>query len=101
MRLHLSLPFCFLIPSVALGQAVHLAGTWKGYWTRAGDTLAITMVVQRDTTGRHAATFDSERLRVSGIPFAEVKTQGCCDVTLVLRGDRTTAVSMVSFAVIL
>jgi hypothetical protein len=92
MCLRLTILFGFLIPSVALAQAVHFAGTWKGYWTRAGDTLPITMVVQRDSTGRHTATFDSERLRVSRIPFAEVGTEGCCDVTLVLRGDRTSSV---------
>lgn len=90
MGLRLTIPLCVLIPSVAFGQAVHLAGSWKGYWTRAGDTLPVTMVVRRDTAGRHAATFDSERLRVSGIPFAEVRAEGCCDVTLVLRGDRSS-----------
>lgn len=79
-----------LIPSPALCQGGQLAGTWQGYWTRAGDTLPVTMVVRRDTTGAHTATFDAERYRVSGIPFEEVRTEGCCDVTLVLRGDRTT-----------
>lgn len=92
MRLRLTILFCFLIPSVALGQGAQLTGTWKGYWTRAGDTMAITMVVQRDTMGRHTATFDSERFRVSGIPFVELRTEGCCAVTLVLQGDRTTTV---------
>jgi len=67
-----------------------LAGTWLGQWSRAGDTMAITMRVQRDSTGRYAATFDSDRLRVSGIPFSDVQVRGCCDVTLTLRGDRTT-----------
>lgn len=90
--LRIAVLFSVLIPSAALSQAARLAGAWKGYWTRAGDTLPVTMVVRRDTTGRHTATFDSERLRVSGIPFAEVRIEGCCDVTLVLRGDRTTLV---------
>ena len=72
-------------------EASRLVGTWTGYWARAGDTLPVTMGVQRDTTGVHHATFDSDRLRVSGIPFAQVSTEGCCAVTLVLRGDRTTA----------
>jgi hypothetical protein len=53
--------------------------------------MAIRMHVQRDSSGRYAATFDSDRLRVSGIPFSDVQLQGCCNVTLVLRGDRTTA----------
>ena len=68
-----------------------LAGTWQGYWSRAGDSMAVTLRVQRDpATGRYAATFDAERLRVSGIPFNDVQLQGCCAVTLTLRGDRTT-----------
>jgi alpha-beta hydrolase superfamily lysophospholipase len=66
-------------------------GGWRGYWIRAGDSLAVTLTVQRDTaTGQYRATFDSDRLRVSGIPFNEVRAQGCCDVTMILRGDRTT-----------
>lgn len=70
-----------------------LSGNWKGYWSRAGDSMLVTMKVERDTSsGKYLATFDSERLRVSGIPFAEVQLQGCCDVMLVLRGDRTTTV---------
>lgn len=70
-----------------------LAGTWRGYWSRAGDTLAVTMHVRSDSLpGRYSATFDSDRLRVSGIPFAETEVRGCCDVSLTLRGDRTTSV---------
>ena len=77
-------------PSVA--AQVGLSGTWKGYWTRAGDTMAVTLHVQRDsTTRKYTARFDSDRLRVNGIPFDEPQLRGCCDVTLVLRGDRTTA----------
>lgn len=90
MRVGFVCLLCSLLPAAASGQVTRLAGTWAGYWTRADDTLPVTMVIQRDTTGRHSATFDSERLRVSGIPFAQVATDGCCDVTLVLRGDRTT-----------
>ena len=37
-----------------------------------------------------APAFDSERLRVSGIPFAQVSTEGCCSVAMVLRGDRSS-----------
>jgi dienelactone hydrolase len=68
-----------------------LAGDWQGWWARAGDTMAVTMHVGHDgASGRYNATFDSDRLRVGGIPFADVQVQGCCDVTLTLRGDRTT-----------
>lgn len=70
-----------------------LEGSWHGYWSRAGDSMAVTLNVQHDTsTGRYAATFAADRLRVSGIPFNEVRLDGCCDVTMTLRGDRTTAV---------
>ena len=77
--------------TTALAGQGRLSGTWQGYWSRAGDTMAVTMIVRHDSTaGGYAATFSADRLRVSGIPFAEVRVQGCCDVTLVLRGDRTT-----------
>ena len=68
-----------------------LSGSWRGYWSRAGDSMLVTLHIQRDTSGRYSATFDAERLRVSGIPFNEIRLDGCCDVTMVLRGDRTTA----------
>src|SRR5688572_18214881 len=90
MRLRAIVLCCLLTPSAAWSQRPSFAGTWTGYWTRGGDTLPVTMVVQRDTTGRHTAMFDAERLRVSGIPFADVRIEGCCDVTLVLRGDAST-----------
>ena len=67
-----------------------LAGTWEGYWARAGDTMAVTLYIRRDSAGQYAATFDADRLRVSGIPFSSVGTQDK-GITMVLRGDRTTA----------
>ena len=67
-----------------------LTGYWKGYWTRAGDTMLVTMNVARDSAQKYVATFDADRLRVSGIPFGDVQVQGCCHVTFTLRGDRTT-----------
>lgn len=76
--------------TTAVAAQDRLDGTWQGYWTRAGDTVAVTMVVRQDSTAGYAATFEADRLRVSGIPFAAVRVRGCCDVTLVLRGDRTT-----------
>jgi pimeloyl-ACP methyl ester carboxylesterase len=89
MRLTLTLLTLSIAPGIAAGQT-RLTGDWKGYWTRAGDTLPVRMHVQRDSaTGRYSATFDSDRLRVSGIPFGEMEVRGP-EVTLVLRGDRTT-----------
>ena len=70
-----------------------LSGRWKGTWSRAGDSLPVILDVRQEPkTGGYTATFTSDRLRVSGIPFAEVQLQGCCDVKMVLRGDRTTTV---------
>ena len=81
---------CLLGAPAAFGQD-RFDGTWQGYWSRAGDTLPITLIVQRGTTsGRYTATFGSERLRVGGIPFQDVGIEGCCQVSMVLRGDRTT-----------
>lgn len=77
------------IPASAQGR---LDGSWRGYWVRSGDSMLVTLDIRRDSAGRHAATFSSDRLRVSGIPFNEVRLAGCCDVTMTLRGDRTTAV---------
>ena len=80
-----------LTTATAVSAQDPLAGTWQGHWIRAGDSMAITMRIQRDSVGRYSATFDSDRLRVSGIPFTDVQVQGR-DVTLTLRGDRTTTV---------
>jgi uncharacterized protein len=68
----------------------NFVGDWQGYWARAGDTMAVTLHIRRDTARQYHATFDADRLRVSGIPFSAVGTQGN-GITLVLRGDRTTA----------
>jgi uncharacterized protein len=69
-----------------------LSGDWTGYWYRAGDSLAVTLHVTRDpATNVYGATFDSDRLRVVGIPFAEIARQGCCAVTMRLQGDRTSS----------
>ncbi|HEX6748733.1 MAG TPA: alpha/beta fold hydrolase [Longimicrobium sp.] len=90
MRMLLPLAFvCALAPGAEAQRG--LEGTWQGYWIRSGDSLPVRLTVRPDTApGRFRATFGSERLRVSGIPFAEARVDGCCDVTMVLRGDRTT-----------
>lgn len=79
------------LSAAAAAAQGRLSGTWKGHWTRVGDIMAVTLHVRHDSGNVYSATFDSDRLRVSGIPFTDVRLQGCCDVTLVLRGDRTTA----------
>ena len=83
--------FAFSTATTAVAGQDRLSGTWQGYWSRAGDTMAVTMIIHRDSMAvPYAATFGADRLRVSGIPFGEVQLQGCCDVSLVLRGDQTT-----------
>lgn len=80
-----------LIPTPLLAQQRTIAGDWRGYWTRAGDTLPIVLHVQRDSATRsYKATFDAERLRVAGIPFTSVQLQGST-ITMRLVGDRTTS----------
>lgn len=81
----------FMFCAASPAAKSRLIGTWKGHWIRGGDSMAVTLHLVRDSTGKYAATFDSDRLRVSGIPFSDVQVHGCCDVRLVLRGDRTTA----------
>lgn len=79
MRLRWCLFACSTATTAVAGQD-RLSGTWQGYWSRAGDTMAVTMLIHRDSTAApYAATFGADRLRVSGIPFAEVQLQGCCD----------------------
>ncbi len=92
MRPLVALVILCVAPATGRGQE-QLSGNWQGYWSRAGDSLPVSVTIQHDTnTGRYAAAFSSDRLRVSGIPFNEVRLDGCCDVTFVLPGDRTTAV---------
>ncbi len=92
MRLATTAVVLVTVTGTLPGQAT-LDGRWQGYWSRAGDSMAVTFEVRRDTTtGRYWATFSADRLRVSGIPFSDVRVSGCCDVSMTLRGDRTTAV---------
>ena len=89
----LAIPLLLLSPAGAdVAAAQRLSGDWQGYWLRAGDTLRVTVHVQPDSLpDRYKATFDSDRLRVSGIPFSDVQADGCCALSMVLRGDRTTS----------
>jgi pimeloyl-ACP methyl ester carboxylesterase len=83
----------FCLATSEVGAQRQLAGDWHGYWTRAADTMPITLHVNRDpATQAYSATFDSDRLRVMGIPFNRVSVEGCCSVVMQLQGDRTTAV---------
>ncbi len=48
-----------------------LNGSWTGVWVRAGDDLAVTMHFKQEGPG-WVGSFDSDRLRVIGIPLREV-----------------------------
>lgn len=69
-----------------------LGGDWRGYWTRAGDTMPVTLHLKADPGTRQlTATFDSDRLRVMGIPFTQATVTGA-NIVMRLQGDRTTTV---------
>jgi hypothetical protein len=77
------------LPCPARAQET-LEGEWSGIWTRAGDTLAVA-VRFHEVGGGWTGTFDSERLRVFGIPFTEVAYDPPRGV-IRLVGDATTMV---------
>ncbi len=68
--------------------AQDLAGSWIGTWIRDADTLDVTMRFET-AAGVWKGTFDSERLRLVGIPFTEVVFDPPV-VRLRLVGDATT-----------
>jgi pimeloyl-ACP methyl ester carboxylesterase len=76
-------------PAAALTQP-GLAGTWNGAWGRSADTLPVTMRFE-ESGGAWSGSFDSERLRVQGIPFTEVAFDPP-HVTIRMVGDATTMV---------
>ena len=49
MRLGWSL-IAFSTCTAAVAGQDRLSGTWQGYWSRAGDTMAVTMIIHRDST---------------------------------------------------
>jgi dienelactone hydrolase len=79
--------FALVLPVVALAQS-QLAGTWNGAWGKSADTLAVTMRFEESAVG-WSGSFDSERLRVEGIPFTEVGFHPP-NVTIRMVGDATT-----------
>lgn len=89
----------FAAPAVAPAQQepAGLAGTWTGVWGREADTLDVTMRFA-EGDGGWTGSFDTDRLRVEGIPFTEIVVQpasapgGAQGVTIRLVGDATTTV---------
>jgi dipeptidyl aminopeptidase/acylaminoacyl peptidase len=81
-----------LIAAASIGAPLagqQLAGTWGGYWARGGDTLPVTTHV-RDSAGTLLGSFDSDRLRVLGIPLSDVELGEGGAVTFRVVGDATT-----------
>ncbi|CAN5901222.1 alpha/beta fold hydrolase [soil metagenome] len=66
-----------------------LEGTWTGAWGLGADTLGVTM---RFESGEPwVGSFDSERLRIEGIPFTEVAFEPP-RARIRMEGDATTIV---------
>jgi uncharacterized protein len=68
-------------------QAADIVGAWQGTWTKAGDALPVALTFAK-SDGKIIGAFDSDALRVTGIPFESVTSQGNA-VRFVLRGDET------------
>jgi dienelactone hydrolase len=74
----------FVTPVVAGG----LDGSWKGTWTKNGDSIPVIMRFQM-TPDHLEGSFDSDALQVAKIPFAEVDVNGD-HVNFLLKGDNST-----------
>lgn len=66
-----------------------LEGAWTGAWGLGGDTLDVTMRFERGEPW--VGSFDSERLRIEGIPFTEVVFEPP-RVRIRMEGDATTII---------
>ncbi|MCA1732010.1 MAG: alpha/beta fold hydrolase, partial [Acidobacteria bacterium] len=71
-------------------HATHLSlrGTWSGEWARDGDALSVSMHFDRNDD-RWEGSFDSDRLRVAGVPLRDVGVT-FPRVTWQIAGDATT-----------
>src|SRR6187399_155455 len=67
-----------------------LAGYWTGYWEREGARLEVAFTFTPVAAGGYAASFDSEPLRVVGIPLSDV-TLAAPAVNWKIVGDSTTS----------
>jgi uncharacterized protein len=76
--------------ALSAGGAEPLEGTWSGQWVRAGAELDVTLTFAKTETGLRG-TFDSEGLRVVGIPLQDVSYRAP-GVHFRIVGDATTTV---------
>jgi uncharacterized protein len=88
--MRIALAVAALLGFLGAARAGDLSGTWTGTWTRNGDALAVTLAVAKSKAG-YSATFESDALQASDIPFASVTESGGA-VHMVLKGDQTTTV---------
>jgi pimeloyl-ACP methyl ester carboxylesterase len=92
MTLQLRLVAIVCAAVVFQGQAIAapspLNGSWAGKQVLAGDALRLTMHFKEDSTG-WVGSFDSDQLRVAGIPLREIKVS-LPSVQWKIVGDVTT-----------
>ena len=67
-----------------------LEGAWLGHWVRDGSSLEVTMRFSKSESG-YEGSFDSEALRVTGIPIQNI-TWKPPDVSWKVIGDATTTI---------
>jgi uncharacterized protein len=90
-RAALSISLC--LPLLGAGPApaqTGLVGSWQGGWTRAGATLPVTFAFHQ-TDSAISGSFDSDQLRVVGIPVSKVSYRPPA-VHFEIVGDFTTMV---------
>jgi pimeloyl-ACP methyl ester carboxylesterase len=56
-------------------EAGDLAGAWRGTWSKAGDTIGVTLSIEKTPSG-YAGSWGSDDLHFTGIPFSRVETDG-------------------------
>jgi dienelactone hydrolase len=77
------------VPGALHGQGpADLEGPWTGAWGLGGDTLVVSMRFESQD-GAWLGSFDSDRIRVEGIPFTEVIFEPP-QVRIRMEGDGST-----------
>jgi uncharacterized protein len=76
--------------AIAIAHAAPLEGTWSGTWTKAGDSLPVTVTFEK-SGDKYTGSFDSDALQVTGVPFTDVTLAGP-KLHVVLTGDASTTV---------
>jgi alpha-beta hydrolase superfamily lysophospholipase len=69
-------------------DSTSVIGDWRGQW-RKGDQAIDALMRFEQMEGAYSGSFDSEDLRVAGIPFSSVAVSGA-NVSVELRGDASS-----------